>query len=368
MNDVFLPGEKINLSCLERRKYAIKVPKIWENIKLKIPSRIHISLLNDERISLWKPWGGALGMAVDMFQTEVIITVKKDQGIIISPRYSPNIEHIIKVLAKVFWNEVKRIHINIKKNTYTHIGFGSSVMQVFWVAFWLNYLFWSPLSNKELRKIIWYNYVENVKWNKKVSLWYETWAGVACALYGWLLLLTDQLEIVEKMQIENIYKVICFIPTKEYTSNKNKKRDFLWEVNVFYESKKFHPLLNATAEKVLYDLIPAMKQKNMELLGEIIYDLNFMMWTMWTIRSRYSVWYYVLFEKLRELWGTFVWISSTGPMIYVLVHKNKSDKIIDFIKEKKFDLLWEWSVSQWITVCYNDKESVISVFPDSNVF
>lgn len=344
------------------------IPKIWDEVQLEIPSRIHMALFNDERIGLWRPWWWSISIAIDAFKIHISIKVVKSVDQVCGiPKDLSN--HIINV----FCNAIKTnrgefgFKINVLRNNVKHIWFWNSVWIFLWIILWLNALYGYQLTNNQIRKLIWYNYVEYED-NYWLVPWYETWGWPACMLYWWLAILTDSLEIIDCVRLDNKYKVLCFLPSKFYQWTKNVSRSSFSEKKVFEESRRFSALIPATSNKVFYDLIPAIKNKDMISIWNIVEDLNYMMGNIWTIRTRYSSSYFLLFEKIKRLWWIITWISSTWPTVYVVATQNKLNYILSQLHNDIDKILWIYDISTGFDWFLNKHPIKKNKFPNLQKF
>jgi len=356
MKKTFIPGSEYNLDFLNKTKIKVDAVNLaGKKALVSAPSRIHISLLDDSRVELAKPGGGGIALAVDILNTEVEISVIEGGKDKIEKEFN-SIRHLVMVFKKALKLEQISFAVRVIKRNENHIGLGSNATQLIAVAAGINELLGRPFNNRELRFIIGHNYTEDVSGKNIVSRGYETGCACVTSLYGGLSLLSDSMEIVENMAIPPNYKIMVFLPVKKYISKKDVLRTYDGEEKVFDYGKKFWPLLTATAYKVFYDFIPAMKCGDIAKIGEIIYDLNFMMGTIGTIRGRYSVSYYGLFEKIKGMGGIITGISSTGPLVYVMADKIVLEKIKKEIKGDIEKIIGIGSVGNGMKIKIDGKE------------
>lgn len=345
------------------------IPQIWDDVDILIPSRIHMSLFNDERISLGNPWWWCLAMAINGFNTSIRIEVCEWDDLNVIWTKVELVEHIRSLFKNHCWiKTINWFNVDVKKHENLHLWFGSSVSEFLWILLAFNVLYWNILTNKEIRKMVGYNYVEYDNNKQLLSKGYETGWWPASMLYGWIVLLTDCLEIVDRFDVADIYKVLCFIPKSSYLGEKKLWRDPFWEQNVFFESKKFHQMIGATANKVFYDLLPVFKAKDMDAIWDIVEDLNFMMGNIGTIRTRYSVSYFYLFEKIRKIWGKLVGLSSTWPIVYVLATEDVLNQVKYDMSNDIDEILGVFDVSQWILIKHNWRKIKTEKYPDTEKF
>lgn len=368
----FLPWENLNLDFLEKGKYIKRINEIFiknKKVDLVLPSRIHLNLFDDSRMSTVLPWCWWIVLSIDINPT--IVKVKRIKGneikINTDTTWIALIQHIVEIFKEIFSLDGIWLQIEVYQKEKLHMWFWSSAMKLIWTTIALNAILGFPLINKEIRKLVWLNYVEvsSKKWY--LVKWYETWWASIAALYGWLTLFTDKLQIIDNMQLDNIYKVMVFVPNETYIWDRNISRDVAGEDIVYTRWKKFWSLIPATAYKVFFDLLPAMKNTDILLIWDILSDLNFMMWNIGTITNRYSPKYYDLFDKIRKLWWIITGISSTWPSVFVVAEGKQIDRIKEELALDISYLHWVWNISNWLKMSVDDKEIKIS-YPDLSAY
>jgi len=186
MKNIFLPGKECKLEFLSKNKNKFPPSDFYgKKALISVPSRIHVSLLNDSLIELFKPGGGGIALATDMLNTKIEILVIKGKKDKIEKGFN-SIRHLIFVFKKALNLEGISFAVKVIRKNSNHIGLGSNATQLIGVAAGLNELLLRPFNNRELRFIIGHNYTENVIGKNIVSRGYETGCACATSLYGGL--------------------------------------------------------------------------------------------------------------------------------------------------------------------------------------
>lgn len=151
------PGEFIN-EPKEKRKTRVGEQR---SIKLRAPCRIDVGLIDYSALKFtdnndYK--AGEMSFACTKY-TEVEVTLLHDAEIKISSERELIARHIA-LLLKNSTDYVGGFEITTKAHRYRHIGFGSSAVLMETIAVAINKLLGNPFSEKELRNLIAYNFVE----------------------------------------------------------------------------------------------------------------------------------------------------------------------------------------------------------------
>lgn len=320
-NVFFQPGDRLRLS----EAGTFSKPKsrhfVGREITVRSPARVHMMALDESSMTLENPGGGGLVFGTDLLETICTVTVTESRGIKLLQPARPSALHIARLFEKLFDLEVG-LTIQVNQQIREHLGLGSTTMLLLATSVAINEAFDCPLSNRQLRRVLGYNYVEDSESAELVNPGYQSGCASVAGLYGGLTLVSDDLEIAAHMKFPDGYKVLLFVPNSEIQRVGGLSRTFEGEMQAIAAGQRFWPLINATTRRVFFELIPAMCKKDIRQIGQVIYDLNFMMGKIATIIVRYSVAYYTLFEKMYCMGADIVGLSSAGPIVYAIANEQ----------------------------------------------
>lgn len=336
--DLFNPGDKkyfIFPEGIEDKLGKISVKAEHEKVKVRVPSRLTTTILDTNRLSVNRPGGGMLAIGVDGFYTEVSLTQPRygapnPSFLFESGGVEPIVYHTLSVLSEMTGFNHK-LEVSIRRKSEEHVGLASSAMLSLASAVAFNELVGCPFTNREIRKIIGYNYVEVAEEPTekepfgKVSYGINTGSSHAIGLYGGVILMTTDLEMVSFMPFPENEEILLYIPkdkkTKETSGEKEAERlfDYVRELDRWQAQGRVY--------KVFMDLIPAMRQRKSKAIGNFLED-TLVQGHQQSLFSR--VYNYDLLDAVwmfREQGANMCGISSGGPTIFATGDRASLDRI-----------------------------------------
>ncbi|HJJ42427.1 MAG TPA: GHMP kinase [Methanocorpusculum sp.] len=312
----FKPGENIRTDNI---KSVGEVIPQKGTIHVRVPSRVHLSVLDMNRFSPDNPGGGAIGFAIQIYnETEISCT---DSEIIIdSPRHL-----IIKHIAEAFKKATGYsggFKISTKEMGKEHIGLGSTCTTLTAAAAAMNKAVGSPLSMDDVRNLVGYNYVEETENPDEIIFGFETGLGAMCSIYGGFNVIGDKLAKICSCTFAEDKNVFIFTPNIHDAADNAGNEEFSLLMNrartLDYRDRELKTYM------VMMDLIPALASGDLKKAGDIMWEIEFRGSKRAEVQHHSFVMYQYM-NELRLLGLEFVIMSSVGPSICVVTEKSRDE-------------------------------------------
>jgi predicted sugar kinase len=308
-------------------------------IRVDVPARIHLSVLDMTQFSPGNPGGGGIGYAVGLYGTATVSAVEAgasssrqgsslddtaDDWKIDAPR--PGIvKHIAEVMRKIT-GHTGCFDIEVHEHGISHMGLGSTSVVLSSVAYAINQVLGKPLEVQDLRRIIGYNFAEEYQGSaEKVLPGYETGVGPAVGYYGGFAVLTRDLEIVSHCKLEDRQAVI-FIPKEE---QKNAGQDEATLLSTLARDMDENDR-ELKAYEVLHNLVPATLNSNVPAIGDCVWRMQHLGSKVAEVRHHAQhEEIYQFMHSLRESGAEIVGMSSVGPAIAAVFPKQPDGEELD---------------------------------------
>lgn len=312
----FKPGENINVSCVSLKK---RPESCGKSITLKVPSRIHLSVLDMNRFSPGTPGGGGFGFALQVYHT-VEVTASEER-VINSNRVSL-IAHLIEVFKQATGYAGSFTVVSKGNSEMEHIGLGSTCTTGIAVLLGMNEAVGCPLSRDDLRVLLGWNYIEETKEKNEVVYGFETGVGALTALNGGMNIIGDKLVPIFSCSFAEDKNVFILIPRVHDAEQNAGCDEFSLLMNRARQLDNFDREFKAYS--VLMDFIPALKAGNLKKMGEIMWNLEFRGSKRAEI-EHHSFLIYQHLNALRKAGVEFAAMSSVGPSICVVTEKSADE-------------------------------------------
>ncbi|RLF49274.1 MAG: GHMP kinase [Thermoplasmata archaeon] len=296
------PGTWINRVSVSHGKVRVRDYAV----KVRVPARVHLSVIDMRRFAPGRPGGGGVGYALGAY-VEATVNASKEYAIEAGRRAV--VEHIARIVAKaVGYN--KGFEIRVGEHGINHMGLGSTSAVLSAVAYGVNHVLGNPLDIRDLRMLIGYNFVE--EWDDAhVVPGFETGVGPAAAYYGGFFVIGDCLEIICRCELPG-KEVHVFIP-KDVAKNYGEDEVKLLltkarEMDDWHAESKSH--------EIVMRLIPSMLKGDVKAMGECVWRLQNMGSKVAEIKH-HECWeeIYEFMKHLRSHGAEIVGMSSVGPAI-----------------------------------------------------
>lgn len=308
--------------------FVVKDPGIpsCQSVTIKYPSRLNAMALDPSKIAMndnlrYSP--GEIIFKVGLFK-EVTVELIESEDIIISPdsKRPSLIKHSALLMKKaLLYNGGFKISVKNEKEI-KHAGLGSSSGLIAAVACAINELFSCPVSNKDLLRYLAQNHGEEIADdNNHLSPVQCIGGSAAGGLYpGAMLVLAGDSRVIAQMDIDSKYKAIIGIP-KDFSPI---DAQLLLESEIksfprFIECGKKYG--QPIAYRLLHEVLPAMIEGDLKVIGNLIYDYRFNMGSI----ENCSYCYEKLPEIAKELsclktkgFAPILAVSSVGPGFFAI--------------------------------------------------
>lgn len=328
----FSVGENIRTLGIENKKFDLKPVK--EKVEVRVPARIHLTVLDMNRFSPERPGGGGIGFAIRIYTTAVVECTDKKTYIDFSR------EPIIRQFTEVFKKATGYkggFKICVRDHEKKHVGLGSTGCVMLAVGHAMNKALGSPLTDEEIRLLIGYNYVEETT-DGRIIQGFETGVGPAAATYGGMAIMGDELTLVHHSEFAKGKDVYIIIPPTE--ANAAGEEEFNLLMNrartLDYRDRELKAYI------ILMDLIPALRRNDLKKTGDIIWEMDFRGSKRAEVEhNSFEIYHYM--SRLRESGFEFVGMSSVGPSIAIITGKSR-DETVNIIKKEGLEIALETKV------------------------
>ena len=302
-----------------RRRPASAVGTVCE---VEIPSRLHASVLDMNRFDVGRPGGGGIGFAVALFcraRVEVIPNRHVQAG-----GNRPAIALHFGRLFQAVTGAPVGLDIEVADHRHRHMGLGSSIGTLTAVAVGLNEVLGRPFSLRDLRKLIAYNYCEEVPGERaRLVAGFETNVGAMAGIHGGMILASDGCELVFRVPLPEETRALLLLPHTgpDVTSGSREATALLTGARAL-DRRDAH----RKAYRVLMDLLPAMARGDLEAVGDVILALA----EMGSKRAECELHgtrgqeVYRLIRELRAQGAEVASMSSVGPAVFALSRRPET--------------------------------------------
>jgi len=309
----FSPGDNINILGLEGN-YDLK--PFDGKVKVTVPGRIHLSVLDMNRFAPNRPGGGGIGFALQIYCfAEVECT---SSGTVIDYTRETIAHHFVEVFKKATGYD-DGFRIKVRDHQRKHVGLGSTGSSLLALAHAMNNAVGSPLTTEQIRLLIGNNYVEETE-DGRVTLGFETGVGPAAASYGGMAIMGDELTLAYHHPFAEGKNVFIVIPPTEVSSSGREEFDLLMNRarNLDYQDRELK------AYFLLMDMIPALERGDLRKIGNVVWEIEFRGSKRAEV-EHHGFGIYQHMGMLRECDLEFVGMSSVGPSIAIVTEKNEEE-------------------------------------------
>ena len=324
---IFEPNEN-----LKKVVEKISVPSLkGKSIQCNFPNRIHITPIDCNRFNYGKPGGGGIGFALKA-NNYLKIQLASETEFAGDEKVKPVALRALYAMSHNlgFADEFK-ITVNQSQEVKAHIGLGSNACLLTAICSSINELYDSPLSKRELMQIIGANFVE--EYNGKCVLGLDTGVAPATSLYGGCCLVSEESVVVWQNDFDFIPKALLVFPNTARASFEGAEDDVMLKRS-FYEDLKSRGNISY---EILMDLIPAIVNKDLHKIGDVIWNIQFSGTHLSMIQGYedYGAKIYGLFGKIKSLGAEIVGLSSVGPCIFVISKNMQS--ILEYLQSENIE-------------------------------
>lgn len=316
---VFNPIKKRSCRCVLKYKF----------VTIDYPTRLNAMAMDPSKIDMhgnFKYSPGEIVFSVSLFK-RITINKRKDSKIVISQssKRPALILHAVLLMKQALgFHEGFDIDVKNKKEI-RHCGFGSSSGLLASVACAINEAYGNPIDENSLIKYLAQNHGEEIDKNTSCLNPVQCIGGSAAAgiCKGGLVLLAGESVPIAKMSISNKYKVVIGIPRnfKDLDSSILMKKEIQCLYKFIKTGKKYGKTI---AYNILHEMLPAIYENNLKIIGDVIYMYRFKMGSIkncsFTYKKLPRLCNELSFLKKDNI-AEILSISSVGPAIFA-VTKN----------------------------------------------
>ena len=313
--------EKIGI---ERRK--IGAVEMGREVKVKVPARLHPTVLDMNCFNLNRPGGGGVGVSIAVYFHASVKTIKEPEI-----RTSGERGLIVRHFAHIFKNLLGYeggFEIDLLDHKRRHVGLGSSIGSMCAICIGMNEVLGRPFHGWELRRIMGYHSCEESPMTEGCLLpAFETGIGAMVGINGGWVVASDDLVMVQRVALPNT-KVIVFIPEVKSLEDEflGKETSAESEVELLLRRARTLDGMQAGAKSriVLFDMIPAMIKGDLKGIGDALFDISYLGSKRAECEQHgtYGAPIYGYINAFREMGVEIAGMSSVGPTIFAITQKE----------------------------------------------
>jgi predicted sugar kinase len=284
--------------------------------EVEVPARLHASVLDMNRFGVGSPGGGGIGFAVALYN-RVRVELTTGRGIASSGTRTGIASHFAELFQTMLGSGTG-INIEVGDHGHRHLGLGSSIGVITATAVALNEITGRPLSLRNLRKLIAYNYCEEAAEDPTMLIaGFETNVGAMAGIHGGMVVASDDCELICRIPMPQNISTLLILPTLAPTvaAGGEEAKALLTIARDFDSSETFYK-----GYRVLMDLLPAMKRGDLSTIGDVIFDLAHMgsKKAECQLHGHNGEEIYLLLHKLKKEGAQIVCMSSVGPTVFAM--------------------------------------------------
>lgn len=335
----FEPGnENFIHSCkkigIEPRQVGIVQER---TVEVKVPARLHPTVLDMNRFNLNRPGGGGLGIAIKVYFTAKVKVIKEPE-IRASGERELIVQHFGHVFKELLGYE-GGFEIELQDHKRRHVGLGSSIGSMCAICIGMNEVLGRPFHGWELRRIMGYHSCEeSPNGNGYLLPAFETGIGAMVGVNGGWVVATDDLVMVHRVELPKT-KVIVFIPEVKSLEDEFQGKETSAESEVELLLRRARTLdvlqAGAKAQIVLFDMLPAMIKGDLQKMGDALFDISYLGSKRAECEQHgaYGTPIYSFINAFREMGIEIAGMSSVGPTIFALTRKQDAyDRAMAYLK------------------------------------
>ncbi|ADI01565.1 sugar kinase [Syntrophothermus lipocalidus] len=339
----FVPGERSFINFPESFGVAPRVVSeaVEREVEVKVPARLHISVLDMNRFNPYRPGGGGIGLALGIYfqarvRTTVVpeITVKGERPLIVK-----HFAHVFKEILKYPGG----FDIELFDHKRRHVGLGSSSGTMCAACIAINEALGRPFNNRELRRVMVYNACEeSPTGNDYLIRNFETGIGAMVGVHGGMAIGSDDAELIYRIPLPNT-KAIIIIPDVPSLKDEYTGKDTAAEAEVGLLLRRARYLdarqCNTKAHLILLDLLPAMVKGDLKAIGDAILDLTFIGSKRAECEQHglYGAHIFHYIGLFREMGAEVAGMSSVGPTTFALTQQPLVyNRIMKYLRDHGF--------------------------------
>lgn len=320
----FINKPKIIYKCkLKNRKEII----------LRSPCRIDVGLLDYSALKFTDQndyKAGEMSFACNIY-TYVRVRLLDEDKIIIRSDRSILVKHYV-LIVKNSTNYKGGFEIETRAPLYRHVGFGSSAVMAETVALAINKLLGNPLTNRELRNLIAYNFVEESDSQKeKLFPGASTGGSFNTITNGGFVITSSECEKIFRESIPSNMLFIVGIPNVKTKGPETSETDVNCMGWVRHNER-----INAAKSClwILTEVMPYWIKGDYTKVGEVFYNYTFFGGKGIQMLFHRCDAHGILFEQ-KEAGLEGGWMSSAGPSLVVYTQNEKKAEIAKKIFKRR---------------------------------
>ncbi len=313
--------EKIGIQ--ERKVGAIEMGR---EVKVKVPARLHPTVLDMNCFNLNRPGGGGVGVSIAVYFHSTVKTIEEPE-IRTSGERGLIVKHFAHIFKKLLGYE-GGFEIDLMDHKRRHVGLGSSIGSMCAICIGMNEVLGRPFTGWELRRIMGYHSCEESPMTEGCLLpAFETGIGAMVGINGGWVVASDDLVMVQRVALPNT-KVIVFIPEVKSLEDEFQGKETSAESEVELLLRRARTLdgmqAGAKAQLVLFNMIPAMIKGDLKGIGDALFDISYLGSKRAECEQHgsYGAPIYSFINAFREMGVEIAGMSSVGPTIFALTQKE----------------------------------------------
>ncbi|QTA84587.1 sugar kinase [Desulfonema magnum] len=336
----FEPGNKRFIHSYE--KIGIKPRKVdsvseEREVKVKVPARLHPTVLDMNCFNLDRPGGGGIGVSIGVYFHANVKAIKEPE-IRTKGERSLIVRHFCHIF-KTLLGYTGGFEIELYDHKRRHVGLGSSIGSMCAVCIGMNEVLGRPFYGWELRRIMGYHSCEESPMSEGHLLpAFETGIGAMVGVNGGWVVAGDDLVMIHRVDLPDT-KVIVFIPEvksleDEFTGKETSAES---EVELLLRRARTLDAMQAGAKSriILFDMLPAMVRGDLQKIGDALFDICYLGSKRAECEQHgaYGTPIYSYINALRGIGVEIAGMSSVGPTIFALTQKQDVyDRAMAYLK------------------------------------
>ena len=334
----FEPGDENFIHSYE--KIGVKPRKVQTvkdtEIKVKVPARLHPTVLDMNCFNLNRPGGGGIGISIGIYFHATVKAIKEPEIRTTGERslIVKHFGHIFKTLLGYDGG----FEIELQDHKRRHVGLGSSIGTMCAICIGMNEALGRPFTGWELRRIMGYHSCEESPMTEGCLLpAFETGIGAMAGINGGWVVASDDLVMVHRVDLPNT-KVIIFIPDVESLQDEFQGKETAAESEAELLLRRARSLdamqAGAKSQIVLFDMIPAMVRRDLKKMGDALFDICYLGSKRAECEQHgaYGTPIYQYINAFRGMGVEIAGMSSVGPTIFALTQQQDVyDRVLGYL-------------------------------------